>query len=81
MIHAGRKNRPNGPGYSWVGGPAACIFFFSSVFRCSSSPMSASVAQVRVGGFPLGTLLPFFFFALLARLSFFSVGVMYMPNK
>ena len=36
--------------------------FLSSAFCCSSSPMSASIARVGVGGFVFYPLIPFFFF-------------------
>ena len=38
-------------------------------FFCSSSPMRASIARVRVGSFAFCALTPFFFFALLIYLS------------
>ena len=47
---------------SWVGGPFTVSPYVSSFFPvCSSSPMSASITGVGVGGITPCALIPFFF--------------------
>ena len=56
MIHAGGRMPPNAPGYLGFMTTAPCLLLFVIVFFfpvCSSFPMGASIAGVRVKGFTL----------------------------